>query len=181
MPRRLWITTSARRANSCARGRSPSEARSRVRPSLLRLTQSKYALEPSVHGGPHDRVSSPVPGRSTLTTVAPRSASVMVASGPARTRLKSATTSPDSGPLTVEELSGTFTAPFHRMPPVAAPPSPAGASPWPPRSPQRRDRCHLLGGEGSAVGGRHAFRELGAVLHAQHHRRHAGNAQRVTV
>ena len=52
-----------------------------------------------VHGGPQARVSSPEPGRSTLITVAPRSARVIVASGPASTRLKSATSSPDSAPL----------------------------------------------------------------------------------
>ena len=33
----------------------------------------------SVQGGPHERVSSPEPGRSTLITVAPRSASSIVA------------------------------------------------------------------------------------------------------
>ena len=39
-------------------------------------------LSPSRHGGPHARVSSPLPGRSTLTTSAPRSPSVIVANGP---------------------------------------------------------------------------------------------------
>jgi hypothetical protein len=38
-----------------------------------------------------------VPGRSTLMTLAPRSARVMVASGPASTREKSATSSPCRG------------------------------------------------------------------------------------
>ena len=51
----------------------------------------------AVQGGPHARVSSPSPGRSTLTTVAPRSASIMAANGPANTRLRSATRTPVSG------------------------------------------------------------------------------------
>ena len=46
---------------------------------LFRLTDSKYEELRSVQGGPHERVSSPVPGRSTLITVAPRSASSIVA------------------------------------------------------------------------------------------------------
>src|SRR3954447_19888358 len=44
----------------------------------------------SSYGGPQLRVSSPAPGRSTLMTSAPRSASTIVASGPARIREKSA-------------------------------------------------------------------------------------------
>ena len=47
--------------------------------------------------GPHCRVSSPTRGRSTLMTMAPRSASVVAASGPARTWLKSATSRPSRG------------------------------------------------------------------------------------
>ena len=56
---------------------------------LARLAQAKYAESPlrsSTQGGPQPRVSSPVPGRSTLITSAPRSASVWLAQGPARTR-----------------------------------------------------------------------------------------------
>src|SRR6185437_1299784 len=49
------------------------------------------------NGGPHPRVSSPAPRRSTLMTLAPRSPSIMVQSGPARTRVKSSTWSPASG------------------------------------------------------------------------------------
>ncbi len=41
-----------------------------------------------------------LPGRSTLTTSAPRSASSMVAYGPASTRLKSAMRTPSRGPVT---------------------------------------------------------------------------------
>src|SRR4051794_1086830 len=53
---------------------------------------------PSRIGGIHARVSSPT-GASTLITSAPRSASSMVAYGPASTREKSATRSPERGPV----------------------------------------------------------------------------------
>src|SRR5690606_37771291 len=59
----------------------------------------------SVHGGPHRRVSSPT-GCSTLITVAPRSASVMVDRGPARTRLKSATITPSNFHFTIYGAAG---------------------------------------------------------------------------
>ena len=49
-------------------------------------------------GGPQPRVSSPVPGRSTLITSAPRSANVCVAIGPASTRVRSRTRIPCNGP-----------------------------------------------------------------------------------
>src|ERR1700679_1756961 len=48
-------------------------------------------------GGPQPRVSSPAPGRSTLMTSAPRSASVWPAQGPARMRASSRTFRPSSG------------------------------------------------------------------------------------
>src|SRR4029077_4063934 len=47
------------------------------------------------YGGPHARVSSPAPGRSTLITSAPRSASIWVHQGPVSTRLRSNTRMPD--------------------------------------------------------------------------------------
>src|SRR5207248_5344180 len=57
---------------------------------LLRFTASKYVARPaSSNGGPHERVSSPVRGRSTLITSAPRSPRTIVAKGPASTREKS--------------------------------------------------------------------------------------------
>ena len=46
---------------------------------LFRLTPRKYVDSSPTHGGPQCRVSSPKPGRSTLTTSAPRSASSIVA------------------------------------------------------------------------------------------------------
>ncbi|CPP08567.1 Uncharacterised protein [Bordetella pertussis] len=65
---------------------------------LPRLAARKYDESavsfPSLsfrNGGPQARVSSPTRGRSTLTTSAPMSASVWVAQGPARMRVKSRT------------------------------------------------------------------------------------------
>src|SRR5262249_46615584 len=57
----------------------------------------KYVDTPSLVGGTQRRVSSP-PGLSTLITSAPRSPSSIVQYGPARTREKSATSRPASGP-----------------------------------------------------------------------------------
>src|SRR6266851_5124326 len=50
-------------------------------------------------GGTKPRVSSPAPGFSILITSAPRSASICTQVGPARTRVKSNTLRPLSGPL----------------------------------------------------------------------------------
>src|SRR5215471_4754109 len=52
---------------------------------------------PPCTGGIQCRVSSP-PGPSTLMTTAPRSPRIWVQNGPASTREKSATSSPESGP-----------------------------------------------------------------------------------
>src|SRR5262249_54898079 len=49
--------------------------------------------------GPQLRVSSPLPGGSTLITSAPMSPSIMVESGPARMRVRSMTRIPASGPV----------------------------------------------------------------------------------
>ena len=83
----------ARPRSAPARAPAPDRrgrARSSTTLRLLRLTASKYVAWPwSSYGGPHVRVSSPIPGRSILVTSAPRSASIIVANGPARTREKS--------------------------------------------------------------------------------------------
>src|SRR5690242_11535487 len=50
-------------------------------------------------GGAKPRVSSPAPGRSILITSAPRSASICAQVGPARTRVRSNTRRPRSGPV----------------------------------------------------------------------------------
>src|SRR5262249_48394344 len=67
--------------------------------SLLRFTLRKYALSPSRNGGPQARVSSPLPGCSTLITRAPMSASSIVQYGPDSTRVRSRTVMLSSGSL----------------------------------------------------------------------------------
>src|SRR5262247_1324835 len=69
----------------------------RVRLFLLRLTDMKYVASPPAKGG-QPRVSSPLPGSSILITSAPMSPSDMAQKGPARTRVRSITRMPDSGP-----------------------------------------------------------------------------------
>src|SRR5256885_13314061 len=71
---------------------------------LPRFTERKYAdsrvSPPSLFlrkGGPQLRVSSPDPGRSILSTSAPRSARFCDAHGPARTRERSRTRMWESG------------------------------------------------------------------------------------
>src|SRR6476469_677796 len=61
---------------------------------------------PSRSGGVHVRVSSPS-GDSTLTTSAPMSANNIVAYGPASTREKSATSTPDSAPAMLSSTPRT--------------------------------------------------------------------------
>src|SRR5262245_10376712 len=65
---------------------------------LFRFTDMKYVDSPSTTGG-QLRVSSPFPGSSTLITSAPMSPSIMAQNGPARTRVRSSTRMPVSGPL----------------------------------------------------------------------------------
>ena len=55
--------------------------------------------------GPIARASSPRPGNSTLMTRAPRSANTIVQYGPARTRVRSTTSTPESGPAAVTSLA----------------------------------------------------------------------------
>src|SRR5262245_8181247 len=65
---------------------------------LLRFTDMKYVDSPSTKGG-QLRVSSPLPGSSTLITSAPMSPGIRGQNGPARTRVRSSTRTPASGPL----------------------------------------------------------------------------------
>src|SRR6218665_1909925 len=81
-------------------------ARSMVTERLLRLQAVKeLACAVSLpaasrrKGGPQWRVSSPAPGRPTLTTSPPRSASICVHQGPASTRERSSTLMPASAAL----------------------------------------------------------------------------------
>src|SRR5258705_3282719 len=90
--RKFSITTSAlarrRRRIACPSGAFML----RVRLFLLRLTDMKYVASPPAKGG-QPRVSSPLPGSSTLMISAPMSPSDMAQKGPARTRLRSMTRS----------------------------------------------------------------------------------------
>src|SRR5712692_2782879 len=70
----------------------------RVRLFLLRLTERKYVASPPAKGG-QPRVSSPLPGSSTLMTSAPMSPSDIEQNGPARTRVRSMTRMPARGGL----------------------------------------------------------------------------------
>ncbi len=100
--------TSASLAISTSRAASSARVRSRAIERLLRLAQVKCAasrspLAPWNQRGPKLRVSSPVPGRSTLMTSAPRSARSCVAQGPASTRLVSTTRMPLKARGTAED------------------------------------------------------------------------------
>src|SRR6185369_6205372 len=87
------------RKTSCA----AADLRFRVMLRLLRFTDMKYVASPPTKGG-QLRVSSPFPGSSTLMISAPMSPSIMVQKGPARTRVRSRTRTPLSGPLAVGML-----------------------------------------------------------------------------
>src|SRR5918997_2695265 len=95
------ITTSAPAASLLTISRPSALFRSTPIERLFRFTERKYAdsrASPSpAKGGPQWRVSSPRWGCSTLTPSAPRSASTIVAYGPARTRERSRTLTPSSG------------------------------------------------------------------------------------
>src|SRR4029450_8471649 len=84
---------------SLRRTSRPSGAfRFRVMLFLLRFTDMKYVDSPPTNGG-QLRVSSPLPGSSTLITSAPMSPSIIAQKGPARTPVRSSTRTPASGPL----------------------------------------------------------------------------------
>src|SRR6185503_6002633 len=59
-------------------------------------------------GGAHSRVSSPVPGISTLMMSAPWSPSMSVQYGPARARVRSRTRIPSSAPAAGEVTGGEY-------------------------------------------------------------------------
>src|SRR5918992_3761501 len=68
-------------------------------PRLLRFIAMNAADSPATEGRLIARVSSPPGTRSTLTTSAPRSASIMPQVGPAMICASSRTFTPASGPL----------------------------------------------------------------------------------
>src|SRR5262244_4310328 len=97
VPGRKFSKTTSARAMRRRRMACPSGAfMFRVRLFLLRLTDMKYVASPPAKGG-QPRVSSPLPGSSTLMTSAPMSPSDMAQKGPASTRVRSITRTPCSG------------------------------------------------------------------------------------
>src|SRR5262247_2327498 len=97
VPGRKFSSTTSARAMRRRRMACPSGAfMLRVRLFLLRLTDMKYVASPPTNGG-QPRVSSPLPGSSTLITSAPMSPRDMAQKGPARTRVRSITLMPASG------------------------------------------------------------------------------------
>src|SRR5579859_134964 len=96
--RKFSTSTSAQRTSASTNSRSPGSFRLMATLRLPRFTDRKYVLSACTKGGPHPLVSSPVPGRSTLITSAPRSPSSIAAYGPASTRARSSTCTPASGP-----------------------------------------------------------------------------------
>src|SRR5262247_1694071 len=108
VPGRKFSSTTSARAMRRRRMACPSGAfMLRVRLFLLRLTDMKYVASPPVKGG-QPRVSSPLPGSSTLRTSAPMSPSDMEQNGPASTRVRSMTRTPASGGRGVFFLTGSF-------------------------------------------------------------------------
>src|SRR5690349_13877820 len=106
VPGRKFSTTTSAAASRRRRISCPSGAlRSRVRLFLLRLTDRKYVASPCTNGG-QPRVSSPLPGSSTLMTSAPMSPSDIVQKGPASTRVMSITRTPESGGRLRREAAG---------------------------------------------------------------------------
>ena len=99
-PGRLFsMTTSAPAQRSRASCRSVSDLRLSAIERLLRFTEAKFSLKPSVIGG-QKRMSSPV-GFSTLMTSAPISESSMPQNGPDRMLVNSMTRTSFSGSMGV--------------------------------------------------------------------------------
>src|SRR6266446_1742784 len=99
VPGLKFSSTTSALATSLRRMARPSGAfMLRVRLFLLRLTERKYVASPPAKGG-QPRVSSPLPGSSTLMISAPMSPSDIEQNGPASTRVRSMTRIPASGGL----------------------------------------------------------------------------------
>src|SRR5215207_3794061 len=137
-------STSAQRTRSTRTPRASGVFRSRARPSFPQLKWA-YCTLPS---GPKSPRSAPPPpraasgrtGPSTLTTVAPKSASTRVISGPAYTHDRSSTFSPDSG-------GSAATAP-----PAAVPAVPVSSAGERRASPRMRAVSAPTGGGAGSVG-----------------------------
>ena len=105
--RKFSITMSARSARRRTSATPSGSWRSMQIERLPRFAQRKYVDSPSTKGGPQLRVGSPPPGRSTLTTSAPRSASIIEQYGPARMRERSRTRTPSSGGIGIYPLEAS--------------------------------------------------------------------------
>ena len=81
--RRLWTNTSARSTSRRTASRPRSSASDTASERLPAFTARNIALSPFQNGGPHARPSSPVSGRSTFTTSAPRAPRISAQYGPA--------------------------------------------------------------------------------------------------
>src|SRR5919201_3590381 len=89
--------TSDSASSRCNCRRPASSPRASSSERLPRFSVRKLALSPSTNTGPCRRYTSPLPGRSTFTTVAPRSASTCVQYGPATYCVRSITRVLSSG------------------------------------------------------------------------------------
>src|SRR4249919_3433994 len=95
--RRLWRNTSAS-ATSRSNASRPRGSRSdSARDRLPAFAERNIVPSPFQNGGPHARPSSPVSGRSTLTTSAPSAARIWAQYGPAIEVVTSRTRIPLSG------------------------------------------------------------------------------------
>ena len=99
--RKFWTTTSASRARRRTTSRPSSVCTSTAIERFPRLHTRKSALIPPTET-PTQRPMSPMPGRSTLITSAPWSASSATAYGPVRAIDRSRTFTPASGPSRTE-------------------------------------------------------------------------------
>ena len=95
--RRLWRKTSARAASRSSASRPRGSRSDRPRERFPALAERNIVPSPSQNGGPHARPSSPVSGRSTLTTSAPSAARIWAQYGPAIDVVTSSTRAPSSG------------------------------------------------------------------------------------
>ena len=109
-PGRRFVTNTSQRAASRSRIARPSaDFRSR---SMLRLLRRRFSETPERYGwgpAPIARFVSPR-ALSTVTTSAPRSPRIAVASGPITTDVRSSTRTPASGPPAAAAPLGALTA-----------------------------------------------------------------------
>src|SRR5437773_2372370 len=126
----------------------------------------KYVDSPSTNGG-QLRVSSPLPGSSTLMTSAPMSPSIIAQKGPARTRVRSRTRIPASGALLFATWSSfpdaLGQALRDRVDPVAAVAGPATEEPHPVHRAEMREVVNVTHGLDCNPGADFESLGLGAV------------------